>query len=150
MRIHVNEPQYLRDFIRLNEEWITRYFRIEDTDIRLARNPMRIIKKGGYIFALVNEKTVIGVCALFKDKLGEFQLTRMAVSPLFRGQGYGDMLMHAALAKLKELNASRVYLQSNTLLSPAISLYKKYGFREAAQNLFPVYSRCNIVMEKLL
>ncbi|HUW28752.1 MAG TPA: GNAT family N-acetyltransferase [Sulfuriferula sp.] len=150
MPVLINQKQYLPDFICLNEDWITHYFRIEAADRELARNPARIILDGGYIFTLLEQEQVVGVCALFKEDDNVFQLARMAVSPKSQGKGYGDALINAAFAKLRELKASRVYLLSNTILAPAIALYRKHGFTVLCEGQHPVYSRCNIVMEKML
>ena len=150
MPVLINQKQYLPDFIRLNEDWIAHYFRIEEADRELARNPARIIADGGYIFTLLKEGQVAGVCALFKEDNEVFQLARMAVHPAFQGKGYGDALIGAAFAKLREIKASRAYLLSNTILVPAIALYKKHGFSVLSEGVHPGYARCNIVMEKIL
>lgn len=148
MKVVENSKKYIEDFIRLNEQWITHYFEIEEVDRKLAENPYSIVEKGGYIFTLVVDGRVKGVCALFNNGEGVFELARMAVSTESRGLGYGATLMDTMLDKLKYLGASKVYLVSNTKLSSAISLYKKYGFRVVSEGQHPVYSRANIVMEK--
>ncbi|MBI3432077.1 MAG: GNAT family N-acetyltransferase [Hydrogenophilales bacterium] len=150
MPVLINNKQYLPDFIRLNEAWIAHYFRIEEADRELARSPAKIIAGGGYIFTLLEEDQVAGVCALFKEDDDVFQLARMAVSPEHQGKGYGDALIDSTFAKLREIKASRVYLLSNTILAPAITLYKKRGFSVLSEGVHPVYARCNIVMEKIL
>jgi hypothetical protein len=43
------------------------------------------------------------------------------------------------------LQADRVYLESNTILEPAIRLYRKLGFDEFVGEPSP-YARCNIQM----
>ncbi len=148
MNIIENSRDYLADFIRLNEEWISQYFEIEETDKNLASNPFKIIEDGGYIFCLVSGDNVMGVCALFNVGDGEFELARMAVSPACHGKGYGNRLIEHCLSKLKEINAQRVYLVSNTKLEAAISLYKKHGFQTVSAGPHPIYSRANIVMER--
>jgi len=150
MSILVNQIQYLPDFIRLNEDWIAHYFKIEEADRELARNPAKIISEGGYIFTLLEEGQVVGVCALFKEGDNVFQLARMVVAPNFRGKGYGGVLINAAFEHLRKIEASQVYLLSNTILAPAIALYKKYGFTVQREGQHPVYARCNIIMEKTL
>lgn len=146
----INQQKYLPDFIRLNEDWITHYFGIEEVDRELARNPARIIADGGYIFTLLEDNQVIGVCALFKENDDVFQLARMAVNPEFQGKGYGNTLMDAAFKHLYKIGASRVYLLSNTILTPAIALYRKHGFTVLREGQHPVYARCNIEMERML
>lgn len=150
MPVLINQTQYLQDFIRLNETWITHYFRIEAVDRELARNPARIISDGGCIFTLLEDDQAVGVCALFKEDDGMFQLARMAVSPACQGKGHGDTLIGAAFAHLHEVGARRVYLLSNTILAPAIALYRKHGFTVLSEGQHPLYARCNIVMEKWL
>ena len=143
-----NQKKYLADFIRLNEEWISTYFELEAVDRELAANPYKIIENGGFIFSLVSENEVLGVCALFNNDNGKFELARMAVSPKHQGNGYGQKLMEACLEKLSKINAKEVFLVSNTKLESAISLYKKYGFKTVSQGQHPIYSRANIVMAR--
>jgi N-acetylglutamate synthase-like GNAT family acetyltransferase len=148
MKILENNLDYLHDFIRLNEEWITQYFTIEKADMKLAENPTQIIDDGGYIFSLKVEKKIVGVCALFHVGDKKYELARMAVSSNYQGNGYGEKLMQCCIDKLSQINAKRVYLLSNTKLIAAISLYKKYGFKVVSVGQHPVYARANIVMER--
>jgi len=147
MEIHENNKKHLNDFIKLNEEWISRYFSIEETDRKLAANPYKIIENNGYIFSLVEKNKVIGVCALFNENNGVFELARMAVSPAHQGKGLGKALIEICLSKAREIKAKKIYLVSNTKLQSAIELYKKYGFVTIQTGQHPVYSRANIVME---
>jgi len=150
MQVFENERAHLPDFIRLNEQWIRQYFEIEDADRALAANPEGVLERGGHIFSLVDEGVVVGVCALFYVKPGEFELARMAVAPEWQGHGCGDQLLEAALRKLQEIGAQKVFLLSNTILEPAIALYQKHGFETVSLSQHPVYQRCNIVMERAL
>jgi putative acetyltransferase len=148
--LETNNHAHLADFIRLNEAWITEYFAIEDADKQLAKHPELIIEQGGYVFTAIERRTVVGTCALFKEDSDVFQLARMAVLKKRQGLGYGNLLIEAALRKLTEINAKKVYLLSNTLLVPALALYQKYGFTTSSQGQHPIYARCNIVLEKHL
>lgn len=59
------------------------------------------------------------------------------------------MLYEAAIAEAKKLGGSRVFLESNTVLKPAIKLYRSLGFREIpVEN--PEYERVDIQMELAL
>jgi hypothetical protein len=49
----------------------------------------------------------------------------------------------------RELGADTVYLESNTLLKPAIQLYYKLGFQKVTGRPSP-YKRSNIQMELAL
>lgn len=150
MKIVENKKEYLKDFIQLNEEWIQKYFEIEQIDIELAENPYKIIEEGGYIFSIIENKNVIGVCALINNTNGVYELVRMAVSNQYQGKGYGSLLIEACLSKLKDISAKKVHLVSNTKLETAISLYKKYGFSTVSIGQHPIYKRANIEMERYI
>ncbi len=54
IRIETYNPCYKNDFVRLNSEWIERYFRIELSDIRTFEHiDSCIIGNGGQIFFAV-------------------------------------------------------------------------------------------------
>jgi putative acetyltransferase len=143
-----NSKEHLQDFIRLNEEWISHYFKIEETDRKLAANPYQVVDNGGFLFFLMSDNEVLGVCALFNEGDGVYELARMAVSPAHQGKAYSKQLMEHCLTKLKTIQAKKVYLVSNTKLEAAIHLYKNYGFQTVSEGPHPVYSRANIVMER--
>ena len=147
MKIVENESKYLNDFIRLNEEWITDYFQLEEIDHKLFSNPQKVIDDGGYIYSLVSNNQVVGVCALFNEGNNVYELARMAVSPKHQRKGYGDKLINICLSKAKEIKANRIYLVSNTKLVAAIALYKKHGFKTVSTKQHVQYSRANIIME---
>ena len=104
MEIIENNRHYLKDFISLNEEWISSYFMLEAVDHSLAENPGKVIDNGGYIFSLLLDNQVVGVCALFNEGNGIFELARMAVSPAHQGKGYASLLIEACLNKIKMLS----------------------------------------------
>lgn len=146
--LHINNPAHYADFIALNEQWITHYFRIEESDRALAANPGSVIGKGGYILSLCEDRRVIGVCALFNQGGGIYELARLAVDGRYRGRGHGDKLVTEALSILNSIGARKVNLMSNTQLTPALALYRKHGFRALAEGPHPEYARTNITMEK--
>ncbi len=79
----------------------------------------------------------------------DYELAKMAVSPKAHGKGIGYLLGKAIIEEAISLGASTLYLESNTILRPAISLYEKLGFRKIAGHHTP-YKRCNIQMELIL
>ena len=93
MEILENSLPHLDDFIRLNEQWITKYFALEAADRRLAENPVLVIEQGGVIFSLVENNQVLGVCALFHKDNGCYEFARMAVAEHARGRGLCDTLI---------------------------------------------------------
>lgn len=140
-------PAFAEVFRTLNEEWITRWFRMEDSDHKALDHPQEyIIDKGGFIFIAIYKGEPVGTCALIAMDDGGFELAKMAVSPAAQGLGIGYLLGRACIDKARGLGARRVYLESNTMLKPAINLYYKLGFRKASGTPSP-YERSNIQME---
>jgi DNA-binding MarR family transcriptional regulator len=147
--IVVYTPQYQSAFKLLNEEWISTYFEMEETDHRTLDNPQEyILDKGGKIIVALYKDEPVGVCALIKmnDSHYDFELAKMAVAPKVQGKNIGRLLGESIIHIAKECNASKLYLESNTMLKPAINLYHKLGFQKIVGHPSP-YKRCNIQME---
>jgi len=71
-KLFINCESHYKDFIILNEQWITEHFTLETGDIALAENPSTVVEKGGFILSLLEDDTVIGVCALFNQGAGGY------------------------------------------------------------------------------
>ena len=143
-------PSMQPAFRSLNEEWITKYFRMEESDYKALDHPREyILNKGGHIFMALYKGEPVGACAIIPMDDGGFELAKMAVSPRAQGLGIGFLIGQACIDKARALGARRVYLESNTALKPAINLYHKLGFRKVAGPPSP-YERCNIQMELML
>ncbi len=148
VRIVPYSEQYRATFKALNEEWISTYFEMEEADYKALHDPEGyIIDKGGSIFVALYDNEPVGVCALIRmqDPAYDFEMAKMAVSPVARGKNIGFLLGQAVMRKAKELGGKQIYLESNTVLKPAIGLYRKLGFRKIAGHFTP-YKRCNIQM----
>lgn len=151
MRLLDYTPTYQADFKRLNVEWIERYFRLEEADLKALDHPDEyIIQRGGHILLAEYQGQIVGACALLHMDANTYELAKMAVSPAAHGLGIGERLGRAAIAKAKALGATRLYLESNTKLTPAINLYHKLGFQKTVAGAPSPYERCNIQMELLL
>jgi GNAT superfamily N-acetyltransferase len=149
--IHIVDytPAYQRSFEKLNREWIEKYFWMEPVDFEVLQSPdEHIIKHGGSILMAQIANEIAGTVALKRVNEKVFEFTKMAVDEKFRGRKVGQALAEAAIEKAKNKGADKIILYSNTVLAPAIALYKKIGFKE-----IPVdgpYKRSNIKMELLL
>jgi DNA-binding MarR family transcriptional regulator/N-acetylglutamate synthase-like GNAT family acetyltransferase len=148
--IHIIDykPEYKAAFKKLNEEWISKYFKMEEADYKALDHPEEyILNKGGRILIALYQNEPVGVCALLKMNhfLFDYELAKMAVSPKMHGKNIGYTLGMAALNTARNLGAKTVYLESNTILKPAINLYHKLGFKKVSGESSP-YERCNIQM----
>lgn len=141
-------PKYQKSFKDLNIEWISNYFEVEPNDVKaLDYAEDYIIKKEGEIFSAILNDEVLGVCALIKsDRIEyDYELAKMAVSPEAQGKGVGQLLAESAIKWATEKGASKIYLESNTKLKPAIKLYEKLGFKKVTGISSP-YNRVDIQM----
>ncbi|MGJ1267150.1 bifunctional helix-turn-helix transcriptional regulator/GNAT family N-acetyltransferase [Sphingobacterium spiritivorum] len=146
------EPKYQSVFKSLNEEWISRYFEMEETDYKALDNPQEyILDKGGAIFVALYNGEPLGVCALIRmnDAEYDYEMAKMAVSPAAQGKNIGLLLGQEIIKEARNLGAASIYLESNTILEPAINLYYKLGFEKIIGHATP-YKRCNIQMALVL
>ena len=144
--------EYQQAFKALNVEWISTYFEMEEADYKALGNPQEyILDKGGKILVALYHNEPVGVCALIKmnNEKYDFEMAKMAVSPKAQGKNIGWLLGEAIVNKAKELGASKLYLESNTILKPAINLYHKLGFQKVGGRPSP-YERSNIQMELII
>lgn len=149
VRIVDYEPRYRTVFRDLNVEWISTWFKMEEADYKALDHPDEyIIARGGQILVALYQGEPVGVCALIRmdDPEYDFELAKMAVAPTAKGKSIGWMLGCAAADTARSLGASKLYLESNTVLKPAIKLYEKLGFKKVVGRASP-YSRANIQME---
>lgn len=150
VRIIPYQPEHKAAFKKLNEDWITQYFRMEEFDYKYLDHPEEnILNKGGYIFMAIYKNEPVGTCAIIKVNDARYELAKMGVAPHAKGKGIGYLLGRACADKAKQLGAAMLYLESNTVLKPAISLYQKLGFKKITGLPSP-YERSNIQMEMKL
>jgi N-acetylglutamate synthase-like GNAT family acetyltransferase len=147
IRIVDYTPEYQKAFRDLNVAWIEEYFVMEEEDYKALDHPdEKILKPGGHILIALSGEEVVGTCALIPMDDEIFELAKMAVAQQHRGKNIGWMLGQATLQKAKELGARKVYLETNSRLTPAISLYEKLGFQHVSGHESP-YARADVQME---
>jgi ribosomal protein S18 acetylase RimI-like enzyme len=148
MEIVEFEAGHAQAFHDLNVAWISRYFVIEAKDREVLENPQaKIIAKGGRIFMALQDGRAVGCAALLKMPDGGYEVAKMTVSETLRGSGLGRLLMQRCIDVGAELGASRLYLETNSSLGPALGLYRAMGF----QDLAPAdteYARADVFMER--
>ena len=137
-------------FHDINRDWIERYFVVEKKDRETLEHPREtILDKGGAILMAVDSDRVIGCVALIAMADGGFELAKMGVRREAQGRGAGRKLILAAIAHARSLGASRLYLETNSILKPALKLYADAGFKPVQGPPSP-YARADVQMELLL
>lgn len=134
-------------FYRLNEQWISAHWELEEHDREVLSHPEHLLEEGGQIFAATLGERVIGVCALVRLHEGPWthELAKLAVSPEAQGLGAGRALCEAVIDAARADGCKRLFLESNTGLRPAIHLYRSLGFQEV-EDTHPHYARGDIQM----
>ena len=80
-------------------------------------------------FIIRNKERIIGVARTSLEH-GTCFLDRMVVDEDYRKQGIGSALVNSVISFAKESKVTKVWLNTNTKLKDAMSLYSKIGFKE--------------------
>lgn len=142
-------PVYREAFRLLNEEWIKKYFWMEEIDHQVLGNPEKyILEPGGEIFFALYQGEPVGACSLIKRQEGRFdyELSKLGVTSSIQGKGIGERLVRAVIQHAKKLGASRLLIETSTRLIPAVSLYRKLGFRDVP-DMRADYERADVFLE---
>ena len=151
MQITPFRPGLAKNFRDLNLSWLEKYFYVEPKDTELLENcESSIINKGGYIFFAEIDSEIVGCYSMIKLKDSIYEFGKMAVNQSYQGHKIGQKLMIHGIAFAKSQNWKELILYSNTILEPAIHIYKKFGFREVALEKDTPYARSNIKMQLVL
>lgn len=136
----------------LNEGWILECgFTLEPKDHAVLGDPVgQVVSRGGHIFIVESALgAAVGCCALMPMGDGGLELAKMAVRPDARGRGLSKLLMVACIEKAGATGASRLYLETNSALAPALRLYEAFGFEYLPKRDTP-YVRADVFMQRLL
>ena len=126
------QPSFKEDFKNLNLEWITQFFKLEETDRALLDDPeTHIIEKGGFIFFAKVDGKIVGTAALLRESNKLYEIAKMAVTPQYQGRHIGKLLLQKGIDKAKSVAAKQVYLTTSTKLKTSLEMYRTHGFREA-------------------
>jgi putative acetyltransferase len=101
------------------------------------------------VVAYMNEVPAGSGCIRQYDA-NTIEVKRMFVSEEYRGNGIAGAVLNELETWAKELGYKRIILETGNLLSAAIELYKKHGYR-VTENYGPyVGKEASICMEKVL
>jgi putative acetyltransferase len=140
-------------FRTLNEAWITRFFVLEPKDQLVLGDPQKyILQPGGQILFAQLADAILGCCALMRMDPQTYEIAKMAVDESAQGRGIGKLLMQGSIELARQLGARRLYLETNSKLTPALRLYASFGFRTIPEDGLPPspYARADVRMELLL
>ncbi|WP_232234139.1 GNAT family N-acetyltransferase [Micromonospora chokoriensis] len=140
-------------FRALNEEWISHFFTIEESDRKTLNDPFgAIVDPGGDVLIVRDGREIVGCVALVRSSDDVFELSKMALTPAVRGKGLGRQLIEAAIERARGLGAATLFLGSSTKLPNAVHLYETAGFQHVGPEQVPLppYARANVFMRMAL
>ncbi|SEN42040.1 DNA-binding transcriptional regulator, MarR family [Luteibacter sp. UNCMF331Sha3.1] len=142
------QPALREHFRRLNQQWLERYFRVEEVDRALFADPEgMIVAPGGAIFFALYAGEVVGTCALIHEGDGIYELSKMGVDENYRGLGAGRKLLDEAIAWFRQREGRELFLESNSRLGRALAMYERAGFvRQPNARPGSHYARADVYM----
>ena len=108
----INFSEERRESIKtLNYEWLEKYFRVEEGDIKSLSNPQtEIIDKGGFIFYAKLNDVIIGTASLLKKSDLVYEIGKMAVTESAQGLGIGKLLLEHCIQVAKQKGIHKLIL----------------------------------------
>lgn len=82
-----------------------------------------------FLMAVCGENTFVAIGGAYRDENDEWNIIAIYTKKDFRGMGLGSLLFEKILEELKNREIKKVFLRVNANRIPALSLYKKYGFK---------------------
>ena len=138
-------------FRDINLEWIERYFAVEPKDREVLSDPRKyILDPGGAILMAMDGDHAVGAVALMVIDEGSVELAKMGVRPAAQGRGAGRMLVAAAIEHARAMGMQRVYIETNSVLGPALKLYRDAGFLPLRERIPSPYARSDVQLELIL
>lgn len=141
---------YLKDFQKLNEEWLRSYLEISSHDKQVLTDPVgEIIKQNGIIVMMKVPDQVLGTYALKEISDEDCELLKFCIRKELRGYGLGKKLLHHAIARAESMNYKSIVLFTHHALSEATQLYVKHGFKKISSHpgLEDLSGRCSMMMQ---
>ncbi|HLH33956.1 MAG TPA: GNAT family N-acetyltransferase [Alloacidobacterium sp.] len=140
-------------FRALNEQWIAKYFALEEKDRLTLNDPEKyILKSGGHIYFAMLDDKIVGCCALIATGPQSYEVAKMAVDESHRNLGIGKAMLAHVIQEARLLGAHKLTLETNSKLMNAIHVYESLGFRhlDPAKVEPSPYKRANVFMEQIL
>lgn len=131
MKIVPYDKKYKKEFIEMNEKWISEMFLLEERDIAVLSNIEQSLEQGGQIFFAIDDNDeVLACCMIAPLPNGEWEIEKFCAKGLYTGTGAGSACLRACIEYAKEKKVEKVVIVSNRKCTHAVRLYLKNGFVE--------------------
>ncbi len=149
MEIIPYEEKYKGNFKELNLVWIKKYFKVEPQDVNMLENIEDFLEKGAAVYFAVEQGKAIAACMVNPVGSQVWEICKLATDEKYQGMGAGSGVLKACMDYAKEHGAKKLMIVSNTVLSAAMKLYAKVGFKEVPVDNME-YDRVNIQLELII
>jgi putative acetyltransferase len=111
------------------------------TDADLTDIETNYTQRGGLFEVLENtDGEIVGTVGLVPISEEAVELRKMYFARELRGRGLGKQVLQQMIWTARQLNFKKIYLETNSVLTEAIELYKKFGFQPTDEKHS---ARCN-------
>ncbi len=142
------DSQYKQAFYDITIAWLAKDFTVEPQHTEMLTKPEEVLlKDGGEVFFAIEDSQAIGTVGMKNHGNGVYELTKMGVTDRGKGKGYGRLLGEAVIERFKQVGGKTLFLESHTMLTAAVALYKKLGFEMAEHPKGGEYLCTNCYME---
>ena len=90
----------------------------------------KFAESDGRLLLVEVDSEIAGTISLRKIREDAGEIKRMYVKPKFRGKKLGNLMVEKVISISEETGFSKLFLDTSLFMSSAVSLYKKYGFKE--------------------
>ncbi len=132
MNVVEYEKKYEKYFIQFNTDWIKDIFGyLEEGDLDTFNHIQESLKNGAMIYFAIDNENVLATCmAKPSGDDGTWELCKLGSNKTLPHNGAGGAVFKAAMNWAIMHGAKRLFILSNSKLSAAVHIYKKYGFHE--------------------
>lgn len=150
MEIVPYQPEYKQAFIDLNTAWVEKFFVMEPEDVEILSHVEDHLAQGGMIFFAVEEGQVLATCMTVPTGGNVWEICKLAADDRFQGKGAGSGVFQACMDYAAAHGAEKLTLISNHILTPALHIYEKFGFRRVPVSRGNEYARCDVQCEYIV
>lgn len=147
MEIISYQKKFKKDFAELNLVWIKKYFKVEPEDVKMLDNVEDLLANGAAVYFAVEQDKAIATCMVVPRNGQIWEICKLATDEHYMGKGAGSAVLKACMDYAKEHGANKLMIVSNSILSAAMHLYSKVGFKEVPIDNME-YERVNIQLER--
>ena len=102
-----------------------------ENEVNFTMNNLdKFAEPDGRLLLVEVDSEIVGTISLRKIREDAGEIKRMYVKPKFRGKKLGNLMVEKVISISEENGFSKLFLDTSSFMSSAVSLYKKYGFIE--------------------